>query len=270
MNFDIILPAKVPAVPVIVHVPHASRFIPPGRKNEFILSQDQLDHELNAMTDHFTDEMAQSATLFGATLFINRMSRLVCDPERFDEDPMEPAAKYGMGTVYTKTHHGQPLRSLDFEATRRQEILEEYYYPYHQAFSNLIDHNLAEFGQVWIIDLHSYPSCSFPFEDNKLDRPDICIGYDDFHKPEGWTEWWRKSSRVSRHLAVGHNTPFAGSFVPLPHYLNDTRVKSLMVELRRDGYMDEATGEKMEYHSFGTRLFSFFKFACLDAAYTVR
>ncbi len=46
-------------------------------------------------------------------------------------------------------------------------------------------------------------------------------------------------------LSVGRNTPFSGSYVPL-RYLGDPRVASLMVEVRRDGYMDETTGERRD------------------------
>ncbi len=36
--------------------------------------------------------------------------------------------------------------------------------------------------------------------------------------------------------------PFAGALVPLRWYRRDHRVASLMIEVRRNVYMDEATG----------------------------
>jgi predicted N-formylglutamate amidohydrolase len=42
---------------------------------------------------------------------------------------------------------------------------------------------------------------------------------------------------------VGLNEPFIGTHVPLKQYGTDQRVKSVMIEIRRDLYMDEATGE---------------------------
>jgi N-formylglutamate amidohydrolase len=39
------------------------------------------------------------------------------------------------------------------------------------------------------------------------------------------------------------NEPFAGTYVPLRHFGRDSRVTSLMVEVRRDVIMDESTGE---------------------------
>ena len=43
---------------------------------------------------------------------------------------------------------------------------------------------------------------------------------------------------------VSVDTPFAGSIVPMQFYRQDFRVNSVMIEIRRDLYMDERTGLK--------------------------
>ena len=45
-------------------------------------------------------------------------------------------------------------------------------------------------------------------------------------------------------FTVKYNEPFKGSIVPLKFYNKDKRVQSLMIEVRRDLYMDEKSGEK--------------------------
>ena len=52
------------------------------------------------------------------------------------------------------------------------------------------------------------------------------------------------SLRLCRESPV--DKPFRGALIPNAVYGKDTRVQSVMVELRRDLYMDETTGKKLE------------------------
>lgn len=49
---------------------------------------------------------------------------------------------------------------------------------------------------------------------------------------------------TDRGFSVGVNRPFAGALVPNAYYGQDQRVQSVMIEVRRDLYMDERTGDK--------------------------
>ena len=44
---------------------------------------------------------------------------------------------------------------------------------------------------------------------------------------------------------IAFDRPFAGALVPLPYLGNDRRVQAVMIELRRDLYMDEETGGRL-------------------------
>jgi len=50
------------------------------------------------------------------------------------------------------------------------------------------------------------------------------------------------SAFASVGFRVAVDTPFAGALVPARHYLRDPRVQSVMVEVNRRLYLDEATG----------------------------
>jgi N-formylglutamate amidohydrolase len=50
------------------------------------------------------------------------------------------------------------------------------------------------------------------------------------------------------------NRPFAGALVPNAYYGQDQRVQSVMIEVRRDLYMDERTGESSPHFSAMQRL----------------
>ena len=45
-------------------------------------------------------------------------------------------------------------------------------------------------------------------------------------------------------FSVSVNKPFSGSIVPVKFYRKNKSVHSIMIEIRRDLYMDEATGKK--------------------------
>ncbi len=264
-NFKIVKPSGQKRVPVIVHVPHASPIIPEGLELDLMLTRHQLRVELSAMTDRHTEKLAKPALAAGATLFVNRFSRLVVDPERFEDDEREPAARHGLGAVYTRTHDGRPLRYPDFDDAQRRGLMDRFYHPYHQALTELVGGMLDEFGHAFIIDLHSFPARPLPFEDPDLARPSVCLGFEDTHRPEDWTEWWEDQvlSR-SKTLELAHNQPFAGSFVPGRFHRRDPRVKSMMVELKRGAYMDEQTGRLRPASDVAKLLNRFFHFVCED------
>ena len=78
--------------PVLIHVPHASTFIPPNEKRFFL--KDDLTDELLKMTDLYTDELFDC----GRDMLVFPVSRLVCDVERFRDDTDDPCPNRGHGT----------------------------------------------------------------------------------------------------------------------------------------------------------------------------
>ena len=76
-----------------------------------------------------------------------------------------------------------------------------------------------------------------------MDRPEICIGTDNFHTSEKLKESFGELFEESN-FTVKYNEPFKGSIVPLKFYNKEIRVQSIMIEVRRDLYMDEKSGDK--------------------------
>ena len=83
--FEILGPTAA-ARPIVGHVPHASLHIPPGERRGILLDDDALAAELLRLTDLHTDRLFAWIRDLGGTLFVNRVSRLVVDPERFPDD----------------------------------------------------------------------------------------------------------------------------------------------------------------------------------------
>ncbi|HZY00095.1 MAG TPA: N-formylglutamate amidohydrolase [Dermatophilaceae bacterium] len=106
MNFEIV-PGDASS-PYVVHVPHSSTGIPDDVRAHLMLDDDALAEELRLMTDARTEELARlaiSQVKPRPWLFVNRLSRLVVDPERLT-DEHEVMYAVGMGAVYTRTSGG--------------------------------------------------------------------------------------------------------------------------------------------------------------------
>jgi predicted N-formylglutamate amidohydrolase len=223
-----------PASPVVLHVPHASTEIPAWVRERLLLDDRALAAELGRMTDARTDVLALAAA--GSVpvrpwLFVNRLSRLVVDPERFPDDREEMSA-VGMGAVYTRTSHGGPLRPDD--PAHATALIDAYFHPYAAALAAVVDGRLAATGRAVIVDVHSYPSEPLPYELHAGGpRPPICLGSDERHTP-GWLR--AAAEGAFGGFERGWDSPFAGTYVPLAHYGVEPRVASLMVEIRRDVY----------------------------------
>ncbi len=230
------------AAPIVAHVPHASTTIPPHVRAEIVLGDDELADELLRLTDWYTDELFAGLTELGATLFVNDLSRFVFDPERFLDDSAEPMAARGQGVVYWLGTRSQPLRVAS--GTVRAQRVREHYRPYHRQLDSLVAGALEASGRCLVLDCHSFPSVPLPSEiDQATDRPDICIGTDPLHTPEPLAAAM-EAAFAAAGLRVLRDSPFAGTFVPSGYYGTDARVHSVMIEVRRGLYMDEATGER--------------------------
>ena len=224
---------------VVLHIPHNSTLIPANVRDQFTLSDAELNDEIKKMTDHHTQDLFGQG-VNSSQIVAAPVSRLVVDVERFEDDALEPISGVGMGVVYTRTHDAKTLRR-PISQEERDELLNEWYRPHHLQLSNAVENAIKCHGRCLIIDCHSFPKEALPYE-NSPDavRPDICIGTDEYHTPNQLADWLVKSIRRSGR-SVSLNSPFSGSLVPQGYYHLEKRVESVMIEVRRDIYMDEDT-----------------------------
>ncbi|MFI2640630.1 N-formylglutamate amidohydrolase [Streptomyces sp. NPDC018610] len=234
-----VLPGS-PDSPVILHVPHSSRTIPEDVRGGITLDDAALERELDHITDSHTARIAAAAAArcpVAPWRFVNGLSRLVIDPERFPDEREEMLA-VGMGAVYTRTTHRAPLRPADHDG---QPLIERYFHPYAAAMTDAVGERLAAVGRAVIVDVHSYPTAPLPYElHGDGPRPPICLGHDAFHTPPELLAHAEKA--FAGFGGTGVNSPFEGAYVPLRYYGKDPRVSALMIEIRRDVYMSEPGG----------------------------
>ncbi len=220
--------------PVILHAPHGGRAIPSRFRGAFTIGDAELESELDAMTDHRTDELAASVP--GVSHVINGLSRFVVDVERFDDESEEMNA-VGMGVLYTHGSRGQRIRTIpDTDGA----VLKGFFAEYSAQLERLTDTALARHGRAVIIDVHSFPAVALPYERHADEaRPELCVGFEAFHASDTLLASVAKAFADFERIA---NQPFHGSYVPTKYYRRDPRVQSVMLEIRRDVYQADHEG----------------------------
>jgi N-formylglutamate amidohydrolase len=225
---------------VILHVPHSSRVVPADVRAGITLDDAALARELDHITDAYTAEIAAGAAEAAPLTpwrFVNGLSRLVVDPERFPDEREEMLA-VGMGAVYTRTTHREELRPDGFDG---QPLIERYFHPYARAMTDAVAERLEAVGRAVILDVHSYPAEALPYElHGDGPRPPVCLGTDPFHTPGPLLDAARRA--FAGFGGTEADSPFAGTYVPLRYYGKTPEVSALMVEIRRDLSIDEPGG----------------------------
>ena len=224
---------------LILHIPHSSTNIP--FLDGYVDDENKIQNEIVKLTDWHTEELFFSET---DTMIVAHFSRLFCDVERFVNDDEEIMSKVGMGATYELFDDGTMLRKLTPKL--REKIINDYYHKHHIALNEEVDRQLKRYGKVLILDCHSFSSTPFIRDLNKnTNRPDFNIGTDQFHTPN---KLINKSMQYFDNLghSCGLNWPYNGSIVPINHYQKNKNVKTIMLEVNRNLYLNEPSNNKSE------------------------
>lgn len=221
---------------VIFHVPHSSVDIPGKYRDQFIVDDRRLAEIAEESSDFLTKEL-YTCSDFDVDYLVAPISRIVCDVERFVDDRMEPMSSHGLGVVYRKSFDGVVIRR-ELTETEKQSIIKDVYNPHHARLESMVRKAIDGFGSCLIVDCHSYAASPHRYESLLLERPQICIGTCIYHTP-------KKLAEELLSLAHDHgysaclNQPFSGSIVPKIYHLSDARVRSVMLEARKDIYISD-------------------------------
>lgn len=220
--------------PFILHLPHAGISIPERYREDYLLDSEKLVDNIYQYADYKTDSLyALLKTRYKFQSVCNPYSRLFIDPERFFDDEQESMQqKYGLGWFYENAIlEKKPLRT-----TKNKSAIATYYHEHHNRLEFLVEHKLNSYDTCTIIDCHSFSNERYWFHDKNIELPDICIGYDEFHKDEKLVETIKE---VFKEYKVSINSPYAGSLVPTKYYMKDKRVKSVMIEVNKKLYLKD-------------------------------
>ena len=220
--------------PYILHIPHSSPYIP--SYDGFVVGEQLINNEICLLTDWFTDKLFD----LSVPKIVTPFSRVFCDVERFEDDTLEVMSLKGMGMCYTHMDNGELMRNVNPEL--RERIRSEFYLPYHQTLEALAAELLHKYGNVTVIDCHSFPDIPLTRDLNQdMPRPDFCLGIDEFHTPK---EVYLpvQDSLTSLGYKVLINNPYAGTMIPMKYYQKNKDVNGLMIEVNRKLYMTNSNG----------------------------
>lgn len=214
---------------IILHIPHSKTEIPfyDG------FNMDYIEDETKLLVDHHTDKIFYIPNVES---LIFEYNRIFCDVERLDDED-EPLFDSGRGFYYTKTDDGKDLRILNDEVKR--EIKNNFYDKHHNKLIDMVEERLEKFGSALIIDCHSFNDSPLNSDLDKTEnRPDICLGVDDFHTPN-WMVSRLKSFFEHNNFSVKINSPYSGTIIPLKYYNKDKNVMGIMIEVNKKLYLDD-------------------------------
>jgi N-formylglutamate amidohydrolase len=104
--------------------------------------------------------------------------------------------------------------------------------------------SLQRTGSALVLDCHSFPEKTLPYEmDQSANRPDICLGADEYHTSDGLLDL-AHDVLVSSGYSVAVNTPFSGCLLPMSSYQKTKRVQELMIEVNRGSRVEPLQSQR--------------------------
>lgn len=242
-------------VPFIFNSPHSGRHYTPDFIEQSRLSPLLLRKSEDAMVDY----LYQFATDLGAPMLAATFPRAFVDVNRepYELDPLlveEPLpanansksmrVAAGLGTVARVVGYGLDIYKGPLSLDEVMWRIEEFYIPYHQKLSHMIETQVNRFDMAVLIDCHSMPSN----QRNPLNKfkPDIVIGDCYGNSAHQDIVLYLIELLEAQGLSVSHNMPYAGGYITENYGNPDDGVHAIQVEINRSLYMDEVL---LEAHS---------------------
>ncbi len=248
-------------IPLILDSPHSGCDYPA----DFDFACDL--ETLRSAEDHFVDDLFADAPRYGASLLLARFPRSYIDVNRCDKDidaellerpwteshhPIAPTNRSdaGIGLIRRLVRPGIPVYNRNLSSAEIIHRIEDYYRPYYNTLTDLIENAHYKFGQVFHINCHSMPASSaYPKRPvgligNKAKPSDFVLG------DRNATTCDPAFTRALRDFIQGLgytvtiNDPFKGVEL-IKRYSSPMRgYHSLQIEINKALYMNEETMTK--------------------------
>jgi N-formylglutamate deformylase len=251
--FELLQPSPEATVPLVCDSPHSGTHYPGDFRHCLPLDL------LRRGEDTHVDALWSAAPASGATLLAARFPRTYIDVNRsladLDADlfvepwpnALQPSEKtrLGRGLVWRLLDPRTPIYDRHLSVAEVRARIENYYLPYHQALTTLVDAAMARFGAVWHLNLHSMPGDAYKRLGVTSNRPlaDFVLGDRDGTTCDPAFVALVEEALRSFGYSVSRNDPYKGAALISRIGRPSQRSHSLQIEIRRPIYMDEATRE---------------------------
>lgn len=212
-------------VPIVASLPHSGTHIPQTVKRQF----DRDCGPVLTPVDWHLEKLYDFLPELGVTMLQATHSRYVVNLNRGPETPLfgpEPTSAVPDATCF-----GRPI----YNEAPTQEAIEErvkrYYTPYHQRLTQLVLKTVEEFGQVYLLDLHSYYMGP---------EVDVCLGnVNETTCSEPLIGGFERAFS-KQEFSVTRNDKWTGGYITR-HYSNMENIETLQIELRFPSYLEGDT-----------------------------
>jgi N-formylglutamate amidohydrolase len=247
--FQIIEPADILS-PLVLNSPHSGSLYPATFLNQSILSHEQLLRGEDTDIDKLFEAALPKGCCFLKALFprsfidANR-EPFELDPNMFDSklpnitNTRSARVTAGLGVIPRIICENTGIYNEKIKIEDALDRIENYYKPYHQTLSSLLQRIKNKFGVSILLDCHSMPS-SISGKDAK-NRKDIILG--DRFGASCSPILIEKFENEARKLgyAVIRNLPYAGGYITEHYGSPKTNSHALQIEINRALYMNEKT-----------------------------
>ena len=240
MIYHLIEP-KSPKVPIVVSVPHSGIIFP---EREKLLYKPEALASLDD-TDWFVDVLYDFVSEMGITLISAQYHRWLIDLNRNSESkPLYGDGRVITGLCPSTDFNGLPLYNEGCEPNHDsvQQRLSQYYHPYYDKISALLDDLKSDFKHVLFYDAHSIRQYVPGVHSEKF--PDLILG--DVDKTSASEKIINSVEKIlsDSDYSFAHNYPFKGGNLTR-HFGNpDQNRHAIQLEMSKLVYMSD---EELKY-----------------------